>query len=158
MRVPGYSVPKLVNYIRHNNGNVLVIPMIETAEAVEQIDDICAVEQVKLIVFASGELSFAVGGGPSPETSGKLRQAHHDVVAAAARHGVGLIGGDMFNVTEETLSKAFDEGVPVLCLGIDVMTFRQVCERIVTVANAAVAKRADRHRPPASPSGFPSLH
>ncbi len=97
-------------------------------------------------------------GGPSPETSEKLRQAHHDVVAAAARHGVGLIGGDMFNVTEETLGKAFDEGVSVLCLGIDVMTFRQVCERIVAVANASVARCADRHRPPAPPSGCPSLH
>ncbi len=38
--------------------------MIETMEAVEQIDEICAVEQVKLIVFASGELGFAMGGGP----------------------------------------------------------------------------------------------
>jgi 2-keto-3-deoxy-L-rhamnonate aldolase RhmA len=158
LRIPGYSVPKLGDYIRHNNSNLLVIPMIETVEAVEQIDEICAVEQVKLVVFASGELSFAMSGGPSPETSEKLRQAHRDVVAAAARHGVGLIGGDMFNVTEETLGKAFDEGVSVLCLGIDVMTFRQDCERIVAVANAAVAKRTDRHRPAAPPSGFPSLH
>jgi 2-keto-3-deoxy-L-rhamnonate aldolase RhmA len=155
MRVSGYSVTRLGEYIRHNNVDLHVIPMIETVEAVEQIDEICAVEQVKLIVFASGELSFTMGG-PSPETNEKLRQAHQRVVAAAARHGVGLIGGEMFNATEENLAAALDEGVSVLCLGIDVLTFRQACERIVTVANAAVAKRAHVHRTPAPPSGFPS--
>jgi 2-keto-3-deoxy-L-rhamnonate aldolase RhmA len=158
LRVPGYSVTKLGEYIRHNNANLLAIPMIETVEAVDQIDEICAVEHVKLIVSASGELSFAISEGTASETSAKLRQAHQDVLAAAARHGVGLIGGDMFNATDETLAKAFDEGVSVLCLGIDVMTFRQVCERMVAVANAAVANLPDRHRPPAPPSGFPSSH
>jgi 2-keto-3-deoxy-L-rhamnonate aldolase RhmA len=158
LRVPGYSITKLGPYIRHNNDNLLVIPMIETVEAVEQIDEICALEQVKLIVLASGELSFAMGLGAAATSSPEFQKACQDVLEAAARHGVGLVGGEMFNQTEENLAKSFDEGVSVLCLGIDVLTFRQVCERIVTAANAAVARRPDLHRPPAPPSAFPSSH
>jgi hypothetical protein len=70
LRVPGYSVTKLGGYIRHNNDNVLVIPVIETVEAVERIDEICAVEQVKLIVFAAGELGYAMGEGAAPGDTG----------------------------------------------------------------------------------------
>jgi 2-keto-3-deoxy-L-rhamnonate aldolase RhmA len=112
------------------------------------------VEQVKLIVFVSGELSYAMGG-PSPRTREKLQVAHQKVRAAVVRHGVGMIGGEMFNATEENLAQALDEGVSVLCLGIDVLTFRQACERIVAVVNAAVAKRSGRHRRPTPPSGLP---
>ncbi len=63
LRVPGYSVTEFEPYMRENNANLYVIPMIETVEGLEHVDEICAIEQVKALVFASGELSFAMGEG-----------------------------------------------------------------------------------------------
>src|ERR1700730_2882563 len=40
-------------YMRKNNANLYVIPMIETIEGLEHVDEICAIEPVKALVFAS---------------------------------------------------------------------------------------------------------
>jgi 2-dehydro-3-deoxyglucarate aldolase/4-hydroxy-2-oxoheptanedioate aldolase len=37
--------------------------MVDTVDALENVEEICAIEQVKALVFASGELSFAMGEG-----------------------------------------------------------------------------------------------
>jgi 2-dehydro-3-deoxyglucarate aldolase/4-hydroxy-2-oxoheptanedioate aldolase len=158
LRVPGYTLTGFPDYLRESDAGLLVIPMIETVEALEHIDEICAIEQVGLIVFASGELSFAMGEGTASESSPKIREARQKVQAAAARHDVGLIGGPMLNPTEQACAEALDDGISVLCLGLDALTFRQVCERTVAAANAAVATKPGLHRPPAPPSGFPASY
>jgi 2-keto-3-deoxy-L-rhamnonate aldolase RhmA len=158
LRVPGYTLTEFPGYMRESDADLLVIPMIETVEALEHIDEICAIEQVRLIVFAAGELSFALGEGTASHSSPKIREAQKTVYAAAARHDVGLIGGPMLNPTEQACAEALDEGISVLCLGLDALTFRQVCERTVAAANAAVATKPGLHRPPAPPSGFPSSY
>jgi 2-keto-3-deoxy-L-rhamnonate aldolase RhmA len=158
LRVPGYTLTEFDEYMRSSDAGLLVIPMIETVEALAHIDEICAIEQVRLLVFAAGELSFAMGEGTASESSPKILQARQDVFAAAKRHGVGIIGGSMLNPTEEACAKAIDEGISVLCLGLDALTFRQTCERIVAAANAAVARYPGLTRPPAPPSGFPASY
>ena len=155
LRVPGYSVVEFNTYMRDNNANLYVIPMIETAAALENIDSICAIERVKALVFASGELSFALGEGAAGDKSPKIQEAYRKVYAAAQRHGVALIGGPILNPTAESCSKALEAGISILCIGLDTLAFRQLCETTVAAANTAVAAHADWHRPPSPPSGFP---
>ena len=93
LRVPGYSVTGFSQYMQDNNANLYVVPMIETVEGLENVEEICAIEQVKALVFASGELSFAMGEGAAGDASPKIQEAQRKVYAATRRHDVALIGG-----------------------------------------------------------------
>jgi 2-keto-3-deoxy-L-rhamnonate aldolase RhmA len=155
LRVPGYTVAGFQGYMRDSDAGLLVIPMIETVEAVEHIEEICALEQVRMLVFASGELAFAMGDGPAMHTSAKVQAAQRAVQAAAERHAVALIGGPILDPTPDSCAKALDDGISMLCIGIDVLAFRRLCETTAAAANAAVASNPTFTRPPATPSGFP---
>ncbi len=155
LRVPGYSVTLFKQYMEDSNANLYIIPMIETVEALENIEEICAIEQVKVIVFAAGELAFAMGEGATMDSSPKVQEARRVVQAAAKRHGVALIGGPILNPTAESCGKALDDGISILCIGLDTMAFRLLCETTVAAANAAVKANPIYNRPPAPPSAFP---
>ena len=155
LRVPGYSVTLFNDYMRENNANLYVIPMIETVDGLADVENICAIPQVKALVFASGELSFAMGEGAAGDRSPKIQEAQRQVFAAAKRHDVAMIGGPIFNPTPESCAQAIENGITVLCLAIDTMAFRQLCENTIAAANAGVASNAGFNRPPAPPSGFP---
>ena len=155
LRVPGYTVTGFNDYMRASDESVLVIPMIETAEALENIEEIFALEQVHLTVFAMGELSFAMGEGPYSPANPRIRAAQERVHAAAAAAGVGIIGGHIFAPTADDLLAALDDGVVAFCVGIDVMAFRMLCEDLVATADAAVARSPHHRRPAAPASGFP---
>ena len=156
LRVPGYSVTLFNSYMQENNETLYVIPMIETIDGLENVEEICAIDQVKALVFASGELSFAMGEGAAGDNSPKIQEAQRAVFAAAKRHGVSMIGGPIFNPTPQSCGKALDDGIAILCIGLDTMAFRQLCETTVAAANAAVKTRPTYKRPPAPPSGFPT--
>lgn len=115
LRVPGYTVSGFADHMRDSDENLLVIPMIETAEAVEHIDEICAIEQVRMLVFAAGELAFALGDGSDMHSGEKVGQAKKTVYAAAREHGVALIGGPILDPSEESCAAALAEGISVLC-------------------------------------------
>jgi 2-keto-3-deoxy-L-rhamnonate aldolase RhmA len=155
LRVPGYSVTLFNAYMQENNDNLYVIPMIETVDGLKNVDEICAIDQVKALVFASGELSFAMGEGAAGDNSPKIQEAQRTVFAAARRHGVAMIGGPIFNPTPESCGRALDDGISILCIGLDTMAFRQVCETTVAAANAAVKANPNYNRRPPPPSGFP---
>ncbi len=158
LRVPGYTVTGFTDYMRESDANLLIIPMIETVEALEHIDEICAIDQVRMVVFAAGELAFAMGEGPALHSSAKVTQAQKSVFAAAQRHGVALIGGPILNPSAESCAKALDDGISVLCLGLDVLAFRQLCETAVAAADVAVEAHPTYHRPAAPPSAFPTSY
>jgi 2-dehydro-3-deoxyglucarate aldolase/4-hydroxy-2-oxoheptanedioate aldolase len=158
LRVPGYTVAGFNQFMQPSDDNLLVIPMIETAEALENIDEICALDQVRLLVFAAGELAFAMGEGHAMHSSQKIRAAQRTVFEAAARHGVGIIGGPILNPSKDSCAKALEDGISVLCVGLDVLAFRQLCEAAVAVATAAVDGYPSYHRPPPPPSGFPASY
>ncbi|MDQ2848369.1 MAG: aldolase/citrate lyase family protein [Actinomycetota bacterium] len=158
LRVPGYTVAGFDDYMRDSDSELLIIPMIETVEALEHIGEICAVDQVKMLVFAAGELAFAMGEGANMHSSSKIRQAQQTVFAAAREHSVAVIGGPILNPSKESCAKALKDGISMLCIGLDVLAFRQLCETTVAAADAAVAANPTYRRPPAPPSGFPASY
>jgi 2-keto-3-deoxy-L-rhamnonate aldolase RhmA len=158
LRVPGYTVVGFNEFMQPSDDNLLIIPMIETVDALENIDEICALEQVRLLVFAAGELAFAMGEGHAMHSSEKVRAAQRVVFAAAARHGVGIIGGPILNPSKESCAKALADGISVLCVGLDVLAFRALCEATVGAAIAAVDSHPGYHGPARPPSGFPASY
>jgi 2-dehydro-3-deoxyglucarate aldolase/4-hydroxy-2-oxoheptanedioate aldolase len=158
LRVPGYTVARFDDFMQTSDDNLLIIPMIETVEAVDHIDEICAIEQVRLLAFAAGELAFAMGEGPAMHSSEKVRAAQRTVFDAARRHGVGIIGGPILDPSVESCAKALADGISVLCVGLDVLAFRRICETTVAAATTAVGDHSGHSRPLPPPSGFPTSY
>jgi 2-keto-3-deoxy-L-rhamnonate aldolase RhmA len=154
VRAAGYSFRTFGEYAEWNNSNVLVIPLIEHPEGVDHIDEICAVEQVRIVTFGAGDLAYSMGEGTKMLESPLVQDAYRRVRDAAKRHGVAVMGGPVLEPTPEGCRRALEDGVSVFCLGLDILGFRRFCEDTVQALDAALAGTA-YSRPPAPESGFP---
>ncbi len=153
-RAARYNWRDFDQYARRNNEEALLVPMIERAEAVDNIEEICAHEAVKIIVFAPGDLAYALGEASGMMRGPRIQEAYRKVMAAAKRHGVAVMGGPVLAPTPEACRKAIDDGVTIFCLGLDTMAFRSWCEGTVDALNAGI-EGTGFTRAPAPPSGFP---
>ena len=142
-------------YAARNNLEVMLVPMIERVEAVDNIEEICAHEDVKIIVFAPGDLAYALGEKSGLMRGPRIQEAYRKVLDAARRHGVAVMGGPVLAPTPQACRKAIDDGITIFCLGLDTMAFRSWCENAVGALEAGVDGTAFT-RPPVPPSGFPS--
>jgi 2-keto-3-deoxy-L-rhamnonate aldolase RhmA len=138
VRAAGYSFRSFGEYAKWNNENVLVIPLIEHPDAVENIDEICAREQVRIVTFGAGDLAYAMGEGTDMLASPRVQDAYRRVREAAQRHDVALMGGPVLEPTTDACRAALEDGVNVFCLGLDILAFRRFCEDTVESLRAAV--------------------
>ncbi len=75
------------DYLDAVNENVVIVPMIETREAMENIDAICSVDGVDVLLVGPSDLSIALGVPLDYES--ETYQAGLDQIAeGCARHGV----------------------------------------------------------------------
>ena len=153
IRAANYDFAGFADYVNWNNTQVALIPMVETAAAVENIESICAHPEVKMLVFAPGDLSMQMGEGMLGMRSPKIQEAYRKVMAAAKKNNVAVIGGPILNPTPETCRKALEDGVRIFCLGLDTLGFRRFCEATVSALNAGV-EGSEFKRPPTPRSGF----
>ncbi|WP_298362620.1 aldolase/citrate lyase family protein [uncultured Bradyrhizobium sp.] len=151
-RAANYNTPGLDQYSEWNNTEVALVPIIETGEALEDVDAICAHPDVKMLYFAPGNLAVQLGLGLRGVRSPQILAAHRKVLDAAARNGVVMVGGPII-ATPEACRKAIEDGVRVFSLGLDTLGFRYFCEQTVAAVNAAVVG-TNLGRSPAPPSGL----
>lgn len=75
------------DYVSEADKTVMAIPMIETSEAVDRIDEILAVEGVDMVYLGPNDLAFALDGAVSyPRPKSEAAIAH--VRERAAAHGI----------------------------------------------------------------------
>ncbi|CAH1666226.1 HpcH/HpaI aldolase family protein [Chelatococcus asaccharovorans] len=154
-RAARYAFNGFDRYAQWNNNEVALVPMIEHPDAVERIDDICAMADVRMIVFGAGDLAYAMGEGTAMMASPKVQEAYRRTLEAARRHDVAVIGGPVLDPTPQTCRKALEDGVSIFCLGLDALAFRKTCEQTARALREAVDGTAFT-RPPLPPSAFKS--
>lgn len=77
------------DYFSGANGEILVIPMIETAEALAQMDDILKVPGVDMVYIGPNDLALALGEGPGADAGpGATAEAIAEVLAKATAAGI----------------------------------------------------------------------
>jgi 4-hydroxy-2-oxoheptanedioate aldolase len=77
------------DYGERANADVLVIPMIETREAVENLDDILGVPGIDAVYVGPADLSLSLGCTPRlDQTDPPVVDAQRKIAAACRRHGV----------------------------------------------------------------------
>ena len=146
VRAAGYSAPDLDRYIEWSNAEIALAPIIETGEALDDIEAICAHPAVRMLYFAPGNLAVQLGLGARGTFGPEIKEAWRKVKEAAKRHDVLLIGGPMF-ATPDACRAAIDDGVRIFSLGLDVLGFRKFCEETVQAVKAGT-EGTDLTRPP----------
>jgi 4-hydroxy-2-oxoheptanedioate aldolase len=77
------------DYGDHANAEVVVMPMIETAEALKNLDEILSVPGVDAIYVGPSDLSLALGYKPRlDQTDAGVVEAQKKIVATCQKHGV----------------------------------------------------------------------
>ncbi|HMH50060.1 MAG TPA: aldolase/citrate lyase family protein [Candidatus Acidoferrum sp.] len=77
------------DYIDHANDDLIVMPMIETAEALKNLDEILSVPGVDAVYVGPADLSLSMGCRPRlDQTDEPIVKAQLDIVEACKRHGV----------------------------------------------------------------------
>jgi 4-hydroxy-2-oxoheptanedioate aldolase len=105
------------DYGDHANQDILVIPMIETAQALENLDEILSVPGVDAVYVGPSDLSLALGCKPLlDQTDAPVVEAQKKIAAACKRHGV--IAG-IHNNTAAYALKMAAEGYQFLTLASD---------------------------------------
>jgi 4-hydroxy-2-oxoheptanedioate aldolase len=105
------------DYGDHANQDVLVIPMIETAQALENLDEILSVPGVDAVYVGPSDLSLALGCKPRlDQTDAPVVEAQKKIAAACKRHGV--VAG-IHNNTAAYALKMAAEGYQFLTLASD---------------------------------------
>jgi 4-hydroxy-2-oxoheptanedioate aldolase len=105
------------DYGDHANDDIIVMPMIETAEALKNLDDILSVPGVDAVYVGPSDLSLALGCKPRlDQTDPPVVEAQQQIVGACKRYGV--IAG-IHNSTAAYALKMIAEGYRFVTLASD---------------------------------------
>lgn len=119
-------------YFAEANAHTACIPMIETAEAVRNIDDILAVAGIDAIYVGPADLAVSLGYSPGlAENESAFSSALELVVAACNRHGV--VPG--IHATPTTTADRLELGFRMITVTSDVLAMRSALpnpENLVT--------------------------
>jgi 4-hydroxy-2-oxoheptanedioate aldolase len=76
------------DYFAHADEQVACIPMIETAAAIGNIDEILSVPGIDAIYVGPADLSITLGLNPRMDNEGAFAEASSSIVAACRRHNI----------------------------------------------------------------------
>ena len=103
------------DYVAQANQTVMAIPMIETAEAVDRIDEILAVDGIDMIYLGPNDLAFSLEGHVGSSRP-KSEAAIAKVLEHARRHGVPV---GIFCSDAEDARARRDQGCALVTPGND---------------------------------------
>ena len=92
----GYRPPPAAQASALLNGELLIIPMIETPQAVENADAIAAIAGIDALLIGSNDLALEMGL-PGQLGHDRIREAYETVGAACRRHGKVLGMGGIYD-------------------------------------------------------------
>jgi 4-hydroxy-2-oxoheptanedioate aldolase len=105
------------DYWERANDELLVVPMIETVEALDNLDEIVSTPGVDAVYVGPADLSLSMGKEPGIDrTHPEVVEAQRRVAAACARHGIvaGIHTG-----TPEYALKMVEDGYRFVTVGSD---------------------------------------
>ncbi len=118
------------DYAQHANDTIVAFAMIETAQALDNLDDILSVEGLDAIYIGPSDLSLALGCRPVfDDPDPKAVQAIEHILARAQAHGV--IAGIHNGVPEVALARAAN-GFRFVTVGSDARLLAAGSQQILT--------------------------
>ncbi len=122
MMLAGISDPKV--YLREANDNVVTIAMIETQEAMDNLDAIAAVPGIDVLFVGPSDLSITLTKGAELDPHSKTVEAANDKVLAACKKS-GKIAG-LYCATAERAVEVSKRGFRYCAVGNDLGFIRAI--------------------------------
>lgn len=121
--------------------NIAIIPMIETAEALADLDGILSVENVTAIYVGPADLAISMGFQPGSDDP-EFLQALDQIVARCNAHGV--VPG--IHATSTTAGDRLDRGFRMVTITSDLSALRtRLTEEVTSVRNGMVGETTAGH-------------
>mgnify|MGYP003312022450 CR=1 FL=1 len=98
------------------NDSMLVIIMLESPEAIENVEEIAAVSGVDVILIGTNDLCMEMGI-PGDYANPKIKEAYKKVIASCKKYGKTPGMGGVYN--EELMSEYIDLGMKFILSGSD---------------------------------------
>lgn len=119
-------------YVSNANDSIIVIVMIETREAVENIEEIVSVKGVNGVFIGPYDLTGSYGI-PGQTSHPIVISAKDRVLAACKKHGK-LAGQHIVLPTRENVRQAIEEGYEFLALGMDTVFISEGSKNVLRFA------------------------
>ena len=142
-RAAQYSDETWDEYLEWVQTELLLIPLIENAEALEDIEAICAIPEIRVVGFGSGDLGQSLGVGARGLSAPVVQEAFGRVARAARENGAVLrgmpvIGGDRQYAIRDLLAA----GVGMITYDADALMFSRLCREIMSDLSAVLKEHA----------------
>lgn len=122
-RAAKFSVPYWSRYSAERTESIAIIPLIESMEGIDNIDEIFAVPEVECAFFGPGDLSHELGVHGEGIRSGLVQDAARKLIAAGKRANKKVIGYPFPEKTVEMARACLDMGFDAICYGSDLPHF-----------------------------------
>lgn len=123
------------DYFDHAADQISLIPMIETAEAMSNIDDILSVPGIEAIYVGPNDLSISLGIKPNTDDP-RLDEAMVEIVAGCRRNGV--VPG--VHASAALCAKRIEQGFGMVTVSADVVSLRKQTSEDLATARGTVAE------------------
>ena len=122
------------DYVQHANDTIVTFAMIETAEALDNLDDILSVEGLDAIYIGPSDLSLALGCKPTfDDLEPKALDAVEHILARAKAHGV--VAG-IHNGTPEAALKRITKGFQFVTISSDARLMVDGAQQVISAMRA----------------------
>ena len=122
------------DYVLHANNTIVTFAMIETAKALDNLDDILSVEGLDAIYIGPSDLSLALGCIPTfDDLEPKAFEAVEYILARAKAHGV--VAG-IHNGTPEAALKRIAKGFQFVTIGSDARLMADGAQQVTAAMRA----------------------
>ena len=122
------------DYVQHANDTIAVFAMIETAEALDNLDDILSVEGLDAIYIGPSDLSLALGCKPTfDDLEPKAFEAVEHILTRAKAHGV--VAG-IHNGSPEAALKRIAKGFQFVTISSDARLMADGAQQVISAMRA----------------------
>ena len=129
------------DYPQHANDTIVTFAMIETAQALDNLDDILSVPGLDAIYIGPSDLSLALGCKPTfDDLDPKAAQAVEHILARAQAHG--LVAG-IHNGSPEAALKRIAMGFQFVTVSSDARLMAAGAQQVVATMRAAQAPKTE---------------
>ena len=125
------------DYPKHANDTIVTFAMIETAAALDNLDEILSVEGLDAIYIGPSDLSLALGCNPTfDDLDPKAAEAVDHILARAKAHGV--VAG-IHNGTPEAAQKRIAKGFQFVTVSSDARLMAAGAQQVISKMRATTA-------------------
>lgn len=117
------------DYVQHANTEILTIAMIETAESLQNIDEIASVDGLDMLFVGTGDLRLSLTGGVGFDSDDvQLDKALDTILEACAKHN---IFAGLFTASADYAAQMVKRGFRFVTVKTDSMILREYASKLV---------------------------